>query len=436
MPKSKKVTFRSNKFQGDPSGVLPPPIGFTPSPWYKKEGDDGVMSFKLRSNPTEKNSPEYEMQAKIFATGSVEQYIWWKRDLYKILAGQHVTRAQDKFTMARRLLHGDALSVFEAHAIGKDETKNEDFETVMRGLATHVFPKNALANQKAWLRRSKQARKTSDLLTRRWVARIQEINMMLPDFPPDFDNTQMMRPEDVTEVLEFGIPHKWKAKMVETGFVPADHQPTEFVEFCERLESSEQMLGLTINKTAKQEQKGSKPKVEPDGADTNSDPSKNAGAKTSKWRNNKKQKRIKSFVESDGADGCGYHINTTTHRSNECKVLMAQAASMRGQSEAAFKGGTKRNGNQKKRDGDFHTLMAQADNVIKKLAKRIKQQKPKANKKRKRDDSDSDDESSKNLDPDSFHLDLEEISLNSNDSDVALDDVDWGDDNGDNVNDE
>jgi hypothetical protein len=115
---------------------------------------------------------------------------------------------------------------------------------------------------------------------------------------------------------------------------------------------------------------------------------------------------------------------------------MAQAASMRGQSEAAFKGGTKRNGNQKKRDGDFHTLMAQADNVIKKLAKRIKQQKPKANKKRKRDDSDSDDESSKNLDPDSFHLDLEEISLNSNDSDVALDDVDWGDDNGDNVNDE
>jgi hypothetical protein len=75
MPKSKKVTFRSEKFQGDPSGVLPPPIGFTPSPWYKKEGDDGVMSFKLRSTPTDKNSPEYEMQAKIFATGSVEQYI-------------------------------------------------------------------------------------------------------------------------------------------------------------------------------------------------------------------------------------------------------------------------------------------------------------------------------------------------------------------------
>jgi hypothetical protein len=170
MPKAKKVTFRSNKVQEDRSGVLPPPIGFAPSPWYKKEDDEGVMSFKLRSNPTDKNSLEYEMQAKIFDTGSVEQYVGWKRDLYKIIIGQHITRAQDKFTMAHRLLHGDALAVFEANTIGKDETKNEDFEVVMRGLAKHVFPKNALVNQKAWLRQSRHARKTNDLLMRRWVA--------------------------------------------------------------------------------------------------------------------------------------------------------------------------------------------------------------------------------------------------------------------------
>jgi hypothetical protein len=255
--------------------------------------------------------------------------------------------------------------------------------------------------------------------------------MMLPEFPPDFDSTQMMRSEDVIEVLEYGIPHKWKAKMVETGFVPADHQPPEFVEFCERLESSEQMLGLTINKTAqRQEQKGSKPKVEPDGDDNNSDPSKNAGAKASKWRNKKSQKRIQSFVESGGTDGCGYHINAKNHRSNECKVLMAQAASMRGQAEAAFKGNAKRNGNQKKSSGDYHTLMAQADSVIKKLAKSIKKRKPKANKKGKRDDSDSDDESSKNFDPDSFHLDLEENSLKGDDSDADLSEIDWSSDNG------
>jgi hypothetical protein len=233
MPKAKKVTFRSSKFQEDRSGILPLPIGLTPSPWYKKEDDKGAMSFKLCSNTTDKNSPQYGIQAKIFATGLVEQYICWKRDLYTIIVDQNITRAQDKFTMARRLLHGDALAVFETLTIDKDETNNEDLELVMRSLATHVFPKNALATQKAWLRQSRQAHKTGNLLMRCWVARIQEINMMLPEFPPDFDNTQMMWPKDVTKIVEYGIPQKWKAKMVKMGFVPADHQPTELFEFYE-----------------------------------------------------------------------------------------------------------------------------------------------------------------------------------------------------------
>jgi hypothetical protein len=72
--------------------------------------------------------------------------------------------------------------------------------------------------------------------------------------------------------------------------------------------------------------------------------------------------------------------------------------------------------------------MAQADSVIKKLANCIKKQKPKANKKRKRDDSDSEDESSKNFDPNSFHLDLEKNSFKGEDSDANLSELDWGSD--------
>jgi hypothetical protein len=39
--------------------------------------------------------------------------------------------------------------------------------------------------------------------------------------------------------------------MIEAGFIPAHHQPTEFVEFCERLESEEQMLGLNNQQDCK-----------------------------------------------------------------------------------------------------------------------------------------------------------------------------------------
>jgi hypothetical protein len=52
----------------------------------------------------------------------------------------------------------------------------------------------------------------------------------------------------------------------------------------------------------------------------------------------------------------------------------------------------------------------------------------KQTKKRKRDDSDSEDESSKNFDPNSFHLDLEENSFKGEDSDANLSEFDWGSD--------
>jgi hypothetical protein len=108
---------------------------------------------------------------------------------------------------------------------------------------------------------------------------------------------------------------------------------------------------------------------------------------------------------------------------------MAQAKSMRGQHAAAFKGNNKKNNNNRSKDGDFHALVAQAKDVMQKLAKSTKSHHAKTSKKRKRDDSDSETESDKNFDPDSFHLDLEETSLNASASDTNEDDIDSGDDN-------
>ena len=154
-----KKSFRTNKHKQGSSGVVLPPITFKPSYWHKNEGEEYVMSFKLHSNPTEKNSPVYKLMAKSFATGSVEQFIQWKRDLHKIIIGQNVTRVIDKFAMAKRLLHSDALvAVFDSVANAMDLVEDEEFDLALAELALHVFPKNALTNQKSWLRRSAHAR--------------------------------------------------------------------------------------------------------------------------------------------------------------------------------------------------------------------------------------------------------------------------------------
>jgi hypothetical protein len=216
-----------------------------------------VSTFKLRCNPTQADSQLYELKARSFDTGTVEQFILWKRDLDKILMGQNVTRPIDKFAMARRVLEGDALATFNEKAYTLGIESEENFKKSMEALASHIFPKYALSNQKAWLRRSDDVRKKPQMSTRTWAARLNEINQMLIEFPPKFNETQMIPKEDFIEVIEYGIPQSWRAKMVEQGFIPIQHTLAEIIEFCEKMEYAEEMIGPIKNKNnSSQGQKG------------------------------------------------------------------------------------------------------------------------------------------------------------------------------------
>jgi hypothetical protein len=106
--------------------TIPPPILFKRSLWNKDAEGADTSTFKLRSNPSDKDSQLYELRARSFAAGTVEQYILWKRDLDKIIKGQNMTRPKDKFEMARRVLYGDTLAVIdkEAHTLVQADKKN------------------------------------------------------------------------------------------------------------------------------------------------------------------------------------------------------------------------------------------------------------------------------------------------------------------------
>jgi hypothetical protein len=69
--------------------MIPPPILF------KRSKDAESTAFKLRSNPTDKDSQLYELRACSFPNGTPAQFILWKRDLDKIIKGQNVKRPTD-----------------------------------------------------------------------------------------------------------------------------------------------------------------------------------------------------------------------------------------------------------------------------------------------------------------------------------------------------
>ena len=424
------VTFKSKtrKPQGWYSNrvnTIPPPILFKRSLWNKEAEDAESTAFKLRSNPTDKDSQVYELKARSFAHGTPEQFILWKRDLNKVIKGQNVTRPTDKFEMARRVLHGDALAVFDKEALTLIQEDEESFQMCLKALANHVFPKNALSSQKAWLRRSEDVKKKPTMSTRIWTARLQEINQMLSEFPPAYSKTQRILDEDFVEVIEYGIPYSWRAKMAEQGFVPVNHTLTEIVEFCNKMEYAEQMTG--INNSQKNQKTGQH--AEADSASGDTYTGAILHAKAPQGVSKKRRERHNSFIESSGSDGCALHQNATDHTTGECRVLVGQAKKMRAAWDAQPRDKNfrqkayntdKHGGNQNnKYKGDFHTLLGKIEQVKASVDKALQQQKTTSGKRKVHDETQDeyeDEETNGNFNSEhNFVCELDQLSISDDD---------------------
>jgi hypothetical protein len=128
--------------------------------------------------------------------------------------------------------------------------------------------------------------------------------------------------------LEFAIPISWRVKMAEHAFIPIEHEVPDIVDFCERLEFTENatrsISNLNSNNQAQQSQ-NNKGKNSEKGQQSQD----NVGAlpqATSKQKTNKHKRpgKVVSFKDSNGNDGCRLHIWATDHTTMECRVIQKQ----------------------------------------------------------------------------------------------------------------
>ncbi len=110
-------------------------------------------------------------------------------------------------------------------------------------MTTYIFPPQALACQKRYLRQVMH--KPCDTRTpQEYVVCIRELclNNYLARFPPFGDATTQKLPDDeIIDAVEFSIPNTWRKKMMEQGFNPVAHLLQELKEFCERQEVAKAM---------------------------------------------------------------------------------------------------------------------------------------------------------------------------------------------------
>jgi hypothetical protein len=216
---------------------------------------------------------------------------------------------------------------------------------------------------------------------REFVARINEINAMMQEFPPGFTLEQRISDSEMKDLLEFAIPISWRVKMAEHAFIPIEHKVPDIVDFCERLEFTENatrsISNLNSNNQAQQSQNKGK------NSEKGQQSQDNVGAlpqATSKQRTNKHTRpgKVVSFKDSNGSDGCRLHIWATDHTTMECRVIQKQIDGMRAQYEAQPRNNNankrqKTTYSQPKQDGDLHVLLDTMNDVKTRLDKEIKQ---------------------------------------------------------------
>ena len=213
------------------------PAIYLKRPLEKEYKKDGYLTCRLRTQPENENSPVYELNLPYFKEGSPEELLIFLQQMDKVIVGQNLNTPAQKYSLARRIFLGEALTAFEEAVRQNVEENNENFVHCLQHVVEHIFPARALISQKRYMRRF--MRKPKEMSIRNFMARLTEINAYLNRFPP-FQENQELPLDEIMDIAEFAVPARWQRTMVVQDFDCITHTPMEFVKFCEKLEMTDE----------------------------------------------------------------------------------------------------------------------------------------------------------------------------------------------------
>ena len=111
-------------------------------------------AYKLRTTPTDATSPIYKLSIPFFNEGTPEERIKFWHGLQAVLKGQNVIQGPPSYAVAKALLKGNALTVFEQVEIAHRNQTDPHFELCLDDVAKHVFLKKAGQTQKRYMQRN------------------------------------------------------------------------------------------------------------------------------------------------------------------------------------------------------------------------------------------------------------------------------------------
>jgi hypothetical protein len=289
----KKVTIRD---------TAPIPLERPPAKDFKK-GE--VTTCKLRNDPSDSNSPGYDVHVRYFDTGTCEEFLKFEKDFSRVTVGQGIAPGAGQFELARRLFTGAALTTFDV-AVGQSALTETTFRRSMNKVRESIFPKGAVAVQKAAMRQ--HMRKPIDMPVQAFVDRMSELNSYLKRFPPLAAGEQAtsFTNSDFMDVLFNALPRSWQGEAKKQGFEPYENSVEDFKKYFKNFEDAEIIQGTANGKKLA----AGKPSAKSDG--------KGKNKRTHGETKSNKKSTGKEFV--DGIRMCPIH--DFKHPMQDCKVLL------------------------------------------------------------------------------------------------------------------
>ena len=330
--------------KSDSSRKMEPPLPLV-SEETIEEDETKLAKWKLRTDPANAASPVYDFKMRKLSGGeTLRQGIRFMNDIIKVCNGLDLTTAVNQMTIYRQMLSGEPLTQFNFGAAEQVEAltqhaRNVAYNNVLNGangvvqgneaaaqaaadlipvqpvdrtvlqaglqaLIRYMAPHKALAKQKRWMRRF--CRKPADMSIRVFANHITRINNEEMNNLPPFAADQYLRQDEIIDIVLNGVPRSWTREMDKLDFDPIEKTLVEVIQFCERMEASEDF-----------------------------EPARNGN----KTNDNKKSKSGSSHKSSGGSvprkenQFCLLHGNNPTHATDKCHVLKKQAENLRNRSD-------------------------------------------------------------------------------------------------------
>ena len=274
-----------------------------------KENADGEkmrsVKLTLSTEPGNLNGKNYTKLFKIFRSGNPEEWILWRRDFDEVCVGMSLTTGPAHNRMIRQLLVDEPLKEFE-HKLATFATETvERSNSSLDAVAESIFPANAYAKQKKYLRQG--VWKPRAVTVRKVYTRLFELNNQLLSYP----NQTGILPDDELKsaFINLCMP-EWQQEFLKTGINEYSSTWEELIAKAEALEQAEG--AIAEQSTAKRER---------DDGEVVADGDKKPSAQ--------KKKPKTSFY-------CKMHGHDQRHNTVDCKVINAEIDKLKQGKKTSF----------------------------------------------------------------------------------------------------